>query len=421
MDEQLLHYIWKHKLFNKDKLQTRDGQKVQLISPGEHNHDAGPDFFNGRIKIGDTEWAGSIEIHVRSSDWFLHGHDNDAAYNNVILHVVGVNDAEITRQNQTVIPTVELPYDKRLASNYNMLAKSRKWIPCEDQFAQVDPLIRSMWSETLLIQRLQRKSEVVSAIMAQTNNDLDEVFFRMLCRNMGFKINTQPFEQLSRKINLRQIRTLGNDQRRIEALLLGTAGFLESPESDYEKTLKKEFNHLAVRFKIDPLEAKIWKFARMRPVSFPTIRLAQLANLLSRNTQFTQMLKKANSIKEATMLFSAEVSDFWETHYTFSKKSKKLKKPLGVKSIENIIINSVFPFLFMVGKYYDDQEMQKKIFSWMRNLPEEKNRIIERWKKVGAEMSSAYDSQAYIELYNEFCSKNRCLDCRLGGYIIKEM
>ncbi|WP_157754621.1 DUF2851 family protein [Salinivirga cyanobacteriivorans] len=421
MDEQLLHYIWKHKLFNKDKLQTRDGQKVQLISLGEHNHDAGPDFFNGRIKIADTEWAGSIEIHMRSSDWFLHGHDNDAAYNNVILHVVGVNDAEITRQNHTVIPTVELPYDKRLASNYNMLAKSRKWIPCEDHFAQVDPLIRSMWSETLLIQRLQRKSEVVTAMMAQTNNDLDEVFFRMLCRNMGFKINTQPFEQLSRKINLRQIRTLGNDQRRIEALLLGTAGFLESPESDYEKTLKKEFNHLAARFKIEPLEAKIWKFARMRPVSFPTIRLAQLANLLSRNTQFTQMLKKANSIKEATMLFSAEVSDFWETHYTFSKKSKKLKKPLGIKSIENIIINSVFPFLFVVGKYYDDQEMQKKIFSWMRNLPEEKNRIIERWKKIGAEMSSAYDSQAYLELYNEFCSKNRCLDCRLGGYIIKEM
>ena len=245
MDEQLLHYIWKHKLFNKDKLQTKDGQKVHLISPGTHNHDAGPDFFNGRVKIDNTEWAGSIEIHVRSSDWFLHGHDTDAAYNNVVLHVVGVNDAEITRQNNTIIPTVELPYDPRLASNYTMLAKSRKWIPCEDQFAQVDPLIRSMWVETLLIQRLQRKSEVVTSMMAQTNNDLDEVFFRMLCRNMGFKINAQPFDQLSRKINLKQIRTLGNDRQRIEALLLGTAGLLSAPNTDYEKILKKEFDHLA--------------------------------------------------------------------------------------------------------------------------------------------------------------------------------
>lgn len=421
MDEQFLHYIWKHKLFDKDKLQTKDGQKVHLIAPGENNHDAGPDFFNGRIKIDDTEWAGSIEIHVRSSDWFLHGHDNDAAYNNVILHVVGVNDAEITRQNKTVIPTVELPYDKRLASNYQMLAKSRKWIPCEDQFAQVDPLIRSMWAESLLVQRLQRKSEVVTSMMAQTNNDLDEVFFRMLCRNMGFKINTQPFDQLSRKINLKQIRTLGSDRQRLESLLFGTAGMLQNPVSKYEKHLAQEFKHLSTRFQIEPLELSIWKFARMRPVSFPTIRLAQLSDILSRNTQFTQTLKSAKTTEEAMSLFNARVSEFWETHYTFKKSSRKRQKPLGKKSIENIIINSVFPFLFVVGQYYDDHTIQKKIFAWMRTLPAEKNRIIDRWKAVGADVDTAYDSQAYLELYNEYCNKNRCLECRLGGYIIKEL
>jgi hypothetical protein len=245
MNEQLLHYVWKHKLFNKSNLQTSDGQHIDIVSVGDHNHNAGPDFFNGRVKINETEWAGSIEIHVKSSDWYKHGHENDPAYNNVILHVVSENDVEIKTQNNITVPTIELKFDKKLSSNYQTLINSKKWVACEDYFASIDPMLRNIWNETLLIERLQRKSEVVKTLMAQTNNDLDEVFFKMLCQNMGFKTNKQPFEQLARKVSLKNIRALGNNVEQIEALLFGAAGFLQNPKDDYQKKLAKEFAHFS--------------------------------------------------------------------------------------------------------------------------------------------------------------------------------
>ncbi len=421
MNEQLLHYLWKHKLFSRENIQTTENKPLKIIFVGEHNHDAGPDFFNGRVKIDGTEWAGSVEIHNKASDWFVHGHDKDPAYNNVILHVVAIYDVDVVTRNSIKIPTFVLPYEKRMASNYKVLAASKKWISCEDHFQQIDPMIRSMWTETLLIERLQRKSEAVSALMSQTNNDLDEVFYQVLCRNMGFKINAQPFEQLARAVPLKIVRKQGNDAQKIEALLFGAAGLLQNPASDYQKQLTGEFSHLANRFQIKPLNKSIWKFARMRPVNFPTVRIAQLADLLSRTSQFTQELKNAKELEQAFELFHCQASTFWETHYTFQKESRKRKKLLGNKSIENIIINSVFPFMFVVSKYYDDAAIQKKIFSWMENLPPEKNRIIDNWIQTGAEINSGYESQAYIELYNEYCKHAKCLNCRLGGYIIREM
>lgn len=421
MNEQLLHYVWKHKLFNKFNIQTSDGQPVDIVSVGEHNHNAGPDFFNGRIKIGGTEWAGSIEIHIKSSDWYKHGHEKDPAYNNVILHVVSEFDVEIKTQNNILVPTIELQFDPKLTSNYQALINSKKWVACEDYFSSIDPMLRNIWNETLLIERLQRKSEFVKTLMAQTNNDLDEVFFKMLCQNMGFKTNKQPFEQLSRKITLKNIRALGNNKEQIEALLFGAAGFLQKPKDDYHQILAKEFSHLSTKYKITPLDPVIWKFARMRPVNFPTIRIAQLANILSQSTAFSQQLKEAKEIIEAQKLFNATVSNYWQTHFTFGKESKKSPKNLGASSINNIIINSVFPFLFEVSRYYDDAKLQQKIFTWMEKLPPEKNKITDQWKAIGAEINSAYTSQASIELYNEYCIQQKCLNCRLGGYIIREL
>lgn len=421
MNEKFLHYIWKNKLYNQSKLLTTDKEMVKIISPGEHNHNAGPDFFNSRIIIGETEWAGCVEIHIRASDWFSHQHDKNEAYNNVVLHVVGVYDVDIKDTNNRKIPTLVLPYNQKFASNYDMLIQSKKWIACEEHFASVDSMIRSMWVETLLIQRLKRKSEMIMSIMADSQNNTDEVFFRLLCRNMGFKTNAMPFEQLGRKISLRQIRTLGNNRTRIEALLMGAAGFLNKSVNDYQKTLSKEFRFLSQKFNIEPLSPSIWKFARMRPPGFPTIRLAQLSDLLSKNTQFTILLREAQELQEILPVFNASVSPFWETHYTFEKTSKQKAKSLGNKSVENIFINSVFPFLFVIGKNYDEPNLQQKVFSWMESLPAEKNRIIDNWLSIGADIQTAYDSQAYIELYNEYCQKARCLDCRLGGYIIKEI
>src|SRR6056297_2050194 len=329
MNEQLLHHLWKHKLFSHENIQTTNNKPLEIISVGEHNHDAGPDFFNSRVKIAGTKWAGSVEIHNKASDWFVHGHDKDPAYNNVILHVVATYDVDVVTRNSIKIPTFVLPYEKRMASNYNVLAASKKWISCEDHFQQIDPMIRSMWTETLLIERLQRKSEAVSALMAQTNNDLDEVFYQVLCRNMGFKINAQPFEQLARAVPLKIVRKQGNDAQKIEALLFGAAGLLQNPASDYQKQLTGEFSHLANRFQIKPLNKSIWKFARMRPVNFPTVRIAQLADLLSRTSQFTQELKNAKELEQAFELFHCQASIFWETHYTFQKESRKRKKLLG--------------------------------------------------------------------------------------------
>lgn len=421
MNEQFLQYIWKHKLFNKLELKTQNGQQVQIVSVGEQNHNAGPDFFNGRVIIDGTAWAGSIEIHIKSSDWFKHGHEKDRAYNNVILHVVAEHDAEVQTENNHPVTTVTLQYDKRLTSNYQTLTNSSKWIPCQDYYGQIDPLLRSMWNETLLVRRLQRKSEVVRTLMAQTNNNLDEVFFKLLCINMGFKTNKEPFEQLSRKISLRMIRAIGNQSTKIEALLFGAAGFLQTPTDEYQHTLAKEFNHLSTKFKVRPLDPVMWKFARMRPVNFPTIRLAQLAHIVSKNTSFTETLKKADTVNEVHQLFYATVSEYWLTHFTFQKNNKTSSKKLGLSSINNIIINSVFPFLFEIGKYYDDASLQKKVFSWLASLPPEKNRIVDNWKTIGAEIDDAYTSQAAIELYNEFCIQQKCLNCRLGGYIIREL
>ncbi|PLX22600.1 MAG: DUF2851 domain-containing protein [Salinivirgaceae bacterium] len=420
MNEQFLHYLWKHKLFNKSQIFTTDGLPVEIISVGEHNHNAGPDFFNGRIKIDGTEWAGSIEIHLKSTDWFKHGHDKDSAYNNVILHVVAHNDGPVITSNNISISTIELNLDSKLTSNYQTLINSKKWVPCEDYYAQIDPLLRNMWNETLLIQRLLRKSKIVQSLLAESNNDFDEVFFKLLCSNMGFKTNKQPFEQLARSINLRIIRSIGNNFKSLEALLFGIAGFLQSPADEYQKTLATEYLHLSNRFGLQTMDPVIWKFARMRPVNFPTIRLAHLAHILSRSTSFTDNLKKAIQIQDVRNLFDAHVSEYWQTHYTFGKPAKKSRKNFGTSSIDNIIINSIFPFLFEVAKYYDDNETEKKVFRWMEALPPEINHITKQWQLLGAENTSAYDSQALIELYNEYCIQQKCLNCRLGGYIIRE-
>lgn len=421
MNENFLHYIWKHRLFQVANLKTTAGDIIEIVNPGLHNHDSGPDFFNAKIRIGSTLWAGSVEIHVNSSDWLLHGHQTDKAYDNVVLHVVGKFDKAVYSVNGSEIPTLVLPIDSKYVNNYNVLMQANRWIPCEEHFSHIDGSLKSLWLDSLLVERLERKSELVMVHMAQTNNDFDEVFFRMLCRNMGFKTNAQPFEQLARKISLRMVRTLGGNVERIESLLFGVAGFLSESHSSYQLKLKKEFTHLAQKFEVAPLDVSIWKFARMRPFSFPTIRLAQLAQLLARQTQFTQFVKSASSYEQLYSLFSVPTSSFWLSRYTFQKTSDEKEKSIGKSSVHNIIINTVFPFLFVMGKYYNDADLQQKMFDWMEQIPSEKNHIINHWHKLDAKIESAYDSQAYLELYNEYCTKSRCLECRLGGYIIREL
>lgn len=421
MDENLLHYIWKHRLYSTASLETCDGEPVEIISPGMQNMNAGADFFNAKIKIGSTVWAGYVEIHIRSSDWFLHKHDVDAAYNNVVLHVVAVNDAQALRQNGSAIPTLVLPFNKKMIDNYAALAQNVLWIPCEKYFPNIDPSLISLWRDALLLERLERKSDVVNVLMSETNNDFDEVFYRLLSKNMGFKTNAQPFEQLSRLVPLRVIRSLGDNVQRIEALLFGAAGFLSDTHSSYQEELKKEFLHLSHKFSISPLDISVWKFARMRPLSFPTIRIAQLSKMLSLNTQFVQKLKNAQTIEEVRSLFRVTSSLFWANRYTFENTSAYKEKAIGESSVDNIIINTVFPFLFVLGKYFDAQGIQQKSFNWMENIPCEKNSIIVKWRKLGAQIYSASDSQAFLELYNQYCNKSRCLECRLGGYIIREM
>jgi len=421
INENFLHYLWKHRLFPIGNLKTVSEEFVEIISPGLHNQDSGPDFFNAKVKIGGTLWAGSVEIHINSSDWYVHNHDEDKAYDNVVLHVVSNYDKGVYRKNGELIPTLVLPVDSKYISNYSVLMKANRWIPCEDYFSHIDSSLKSLWVDSLLLERLERKSDLVKMHMAQTNNDFDEVFFRLLCRNLGFKTNAQPFEQLSRKVSLRMIRSLGNNVKRIESLLFGVAGFLSETHSEYQLELKKEFVHLSQKYNLTSLDKSIWKFARMRPLSFPTVRIAQLAQLLSRQTQFTQFVKSASSIEQLYELFMVTTSEFWFKHYTFDKSADEKEKTIGRSSIDNIIINTVFPLLFVMSKYFDDAVLQQKTLEWMAQIPAEKNNIVNRWRDLGVQMQSAIDSQAYIELYNEYCMKSRCLSCRLGAYIIREM
>jgi len=422
MNESFLHYLWQFQYFEKKDLFSSDQEPLTVLKTGLLNSNAGPDFFNAKIKIGEIEWVGNVEIHIKSSDWFAHHHEKDSAYDNVILHVVWDNDKPVLR-NGTSIPTLELKdrVDPSLLHEYKKLINSSTSIACQKTFPHVDDLIKLSMLDKALMQRLETKATQVSELLKFNNNDWEETTYQLLARNFGFKVNADPFFQLSKSLPYKNIQKQ-NGLLQVEALLFGQAGMLETKTKDeYISLLFREYHLLEQKyslsnFKMNPSQ---WRFLRLRPANFPTIRLAQFAALLYASKNIFSQLISIESYTSIQRIFVQQQSGYWKTHYRFGKKAKGEVPELGEVSIQNIVINTVTPLLVAYGKYKDEQLYIDRAVELLQQLPAEQNKITKEWNALGLKVKNAFDSQAVIELYNNFCQKRQCLNCSIGISILK--
>lgn len=422
MNEDLFQYIWKMKLFATSELKTSDGETVEIIKTGLQNTHSGPDFFNARIKIGETDWAGNVELHLKSSDWNLHQHQNDAAYQNIILHVVYENDQIIKNAQGKVFKTLEMkPYIKAsVIEKYANFKKGTEKIPCEKSISKVPSQIIESTLERMAVERLQNKSEAIEKLLHEHQNNWEETFYIQLAKNFGFKTNAVPFELTARNTPLSVLAKHKNNLTQIEALLFGQAGFLnETLEGEYPQLLQNEYTYLKKKYQLKAVDTHIWKMMRMRPVNFPTIRLAQFASLVHGSSHLFSKVIAAKTTQELMALFKVSTSTYWHKHYHFNCHSKESVKNMGRLSIENIIINTIVPFIFVYGKQYGDEEKSDFALTLLAALQPEKNSIITQWNALGVKASNGLQSQALLQLQHNYCSQKKCLQCSIGHYLLK--
>lgn len=422
MNEEFLHYIWKSGNFDIHDLSTTKGEELQIFKKGFYNTNSGPDFSDARIKLGDTTWAGNIEVHIKSSDWEKHGHTADKNYDSIVLHVVYEDDKPVKRSNGELIPTLELKnrITGQVYGKYLYLMGAKSWIPCAKEFGSIDGFVRDNWLDRVLIQRLERKSGEILQNLQHLNNDLEEAFYVQLAGNFGFKINTEPFKRLARSLPYKVIAKHRYSLVQIEALLFGQAGLLEVFFKDeYPIKLQNEYKVLKAKFGLVPIPAHNWKFMRTRPSNFPTIRISQFANLLHSNTNLFSTLLEANKLSEIEKVFDVSTSEYWRNHYQFDKESRAADKLLGESAIQNIIINTIVPFLFVYANYKGKEELKDKALKLLEEIPAEKNHIITGFSKLGFKAGNAAQSQALIEQKNEFCTHKKCLNCGISNQIFK--
>ena len=420
MNEEFLQYVWKHQLFNKDKLVLSSGEKFEIIHQGQWNFDAGPDFFNAKVKIGDTLWAGNIEIHLNSSDWNKHQHQIDLAYNNVILHVVTNHDMEIVNQLGNPIPTFILQYKHSVFENYNQLINKSSWPACSETFSQVNNVYVALAIQSLVVERLEHKIQPILKLLKDNKNDWNETFYQLLASSFGFKTNALPFEMIARSLPVKILTKHKNNLFQLEALLFGQSGMLNQQllGDDYFLKLRNEYSHLAAKYQLHGLEGHLWKFLRLRPSNFPTIRIAQFAKLIFNSSSLLSKVIETETIDELMKFFDAEASEYWSTHYHFNHSSKMQAKRIGNTSKIILLINTVVPFLFVYGKENNKPELKDRAFQFLEQLPVEKNFITKRWAELGLIAVNAADSQALIQLKNVYCENKKCLNCKIGTKVI---
>ena len=421
MQEDFLHYVWKHKKFDSPSLQTTSGDYISLVNVGQHNHNSGPDFFNAQMSIADQFWAGNVEVHIKSSDWYVHNHETDSAYDNVILHVVYEHDTEIFRKDNTAIPTLELRnyISRELLENYqNLFSNHIKWINCEKDFASVDDFILSNWLENLYFERLERKSQSIEAMLIHSKNDWEAVLFRLLAKNFGLKVNGESFLSMANSIDFSIVRKTQSKPELLEALFFGQAGILEEPiENSYHQSLTKDYQFLKQKFGLSNSHVMPLQFFRLRPPNFPTIRLSQLAMLYHKEQNLFSKIIDATTIDELYKLLKVSTSAFWKDHYTFGKVSKPINKNLTQSFIDLLLINSILPLKFSYSKHHGQQN-DEVILSIIQSIDSEKNTIVNAFNSLKNVSKCALQSQALIQLKTEYCSKNRCLQCAVGNAII---
>ena len=424
MHEGFISYIWQFQYFDKKELKTSGGEKVEVFQPGIGNTHAGPDFSNAKVKIDGIDWVGSVEIHPRSSGWMEHRHDLDPAYENVILHVVWQNDQPIYRLDKTLLPTLELKdrVDESLITQYKKLVNTSFAIPCKRSFPQVGELVKRSMLDRTLLQRLEAKAAQVVEILTQHNGDWQQTSFILLARNFGFKVNSDPFSQLAQSLPYKTILKHADKQIQIEALLFGQAGFLDMPIGDkYYQLLRREYSLLRQKYSLTARKLKRaqWRFLRLRPANFPTVRLAQFAALVVQEKDVISKIFEIADTLSLRALFSIRQSEYWQGHYQFNRKSKQAVAGLGDSSIDNILINTVAPLLVAYGKYNDEQGFIDRAVEMLHAIPSESNTITKSWGELGYVAQTAFDSQAMIELYNHYCQRRNCLNCTIGASLLK--
>lgn len=422
MTEAFLYYLWKYQLFHSP-LYTTDGEEIMIIKPGQLNTDSGPDFFNAKIKIGNTLWVGNVEIHVRSSDWNKHQHQLDPSYNNTILHVVFECDIPAITQDQQQLKCLELKakFNCQSLEKYEYLIHNKNWIPCANHLEEISEFDWKNWLERLAIERLENKSDFVNSLLDSTTKDWEMAFFICISGYFGQKINQLPFQILARTLSPNILAKHKDQLLQIEALLFGQAGLLEEPkEEKYPQGLKREYEFLSKKYQLIPMPNHLWKYMRLRPAAFPDIRIAQLAHLLSKTDFMFSRILETEELKQVDLLFQSHASTYWDSHYRFEVTSPSRIKNLGKASSLGLIINAVIPFLFVYGQQKGESKYEDRALRFLSEIAAEKNHITKEFSILGKKAQNALESQALIELKQHYCDFKKCLDCKVGMIILRK-
>lgn len=422
MKEDFLHYLWKFKLYETNTLKTVDSQELFILNSGTHNKESGPDFFNGLIKIDDQLWAGNIEIHLKSSDWYVHKHEEDVNYDSVVLHVVWEYDVPVYYANDKEIPTIELQNyvnSSVLSSYFDLFSQKQKWILCEDSIKGIDSFIIDSWLNRLYFERLERKTKFILELLKSSNNDWEAVLFQLLSKSFGMKLNGDSFYNLSKSFDYSILRKCQNNPGALEILLFGQAGFFEKELEDVAFcNMKKEYSYLQKKFKLTTLFYGEFQFFRLRPNNFPTIRISQLANLYELNKNLFSKIIELYDVNKFYELFDVKASTYWDTHYVFGKESKSRIKRTSNKFSDILLINVIIPLKYAYAKYHHKNHTNQLEYL-IESIGAEKNSIVDAYILNGVKVSSALQSQGLIELKQNYCDQKKCLDCSIGIRLIK--
>ncbi|WP_299759915.1 DUF2851 family protein [uncultured Pontibacter sp.] len=422
MKEDFLHYIWQHQYFDKTALATTDGEPLQVLRVGFYNTDAGPDFKEAILRLGEVEWSGSVEVHLKASDWHRHQHQHDLKYDQVVLHVVWQADQPVLRTDGSTVPVVELQgrVDLGMIHTYEQLQQSKNEIPCAPFWPSVPEVNKALMLERALVERLEEKGEEVLQAYRSYGNDWEQATYHTLLRGFGFKINQPAFEQLAKSLPFHVVRRHQHNLPQLEALLLGQAGFLADAEDAYAQQLQREYTFLQHKYKLQPMPRHQWNFLRMRPANFPTVRLAQLAGLLHQHQSLFTKLQEAGAVKKYEQLFQAPVSDYWLKHYMFGRESKGISRGLGKSSAQNLVINVAVPILAAYASHNSDRTLLDKAINLLEQVREASNKYTRQYEALGWQANSAADNQAALGLYKRYCHPVNCMRCAIGNQIMKK-